>query len=209
MVYAEGQFFKRAHLRRIGWTNGIIGLLMPEPDGSMTTDHPWGRIESFRIYRRDRAKAFEATPDFQRMIAERLVRRKALGGRCGSPLELLLDGIVLPVVAWSQHVNLAFDNYNEWCLNHCNFWIPRISPRSSPSPVARLCVNYLRHNLTDYDKILNENVRKLGIHVYPLVKCKVIEQIATKYLRLVGECHRQFMLMKNASKGATAICSRA
>jgi hypothetical protein len=201
MAYAGRRFFKRAQLRQRGWTNGMINLLMPDPDGTIPTDHPKAHAGSFRVFHRDRVRAIEGTTEFQRLVAERLAKRKALGCCARSPLELLLDGIVVPVIAWDRLVNLACDNYNDWCLVHSSLWRRRISSSSSPSFVARVCVNYLRHNLTDYDELLKENVRRLGIHVYPLVKRRVIEQIVTRYPRLVGECYRQLMLMSSASKG--------
>jgi hypothetical protein len=172
---------------------------MPVPDDTMPADYPYARAQSFRIYRRERVKAIEATAEFQKMVADRLARRNGLGCRGRTPIEQLLAGIEVPVVPWDQLAKLACDDYNLWCRYHRALWTREISADSSPHLVARVCVNYLRHNLTDYDELVKQNVIRLGIHVYPLLKRAIIEQIARHYPRLVRECYRQLMRMSTNS----------
>jgi hypothetical protein len=204
MAYAGNHFFKRAQLRRRGWSNCMISLFMSVPDGTMPTDYPGARFKTFRIFRRERVKTIEATPEFQQAIGERLARRKALHCRARTPLELLIAGITVPAIPWVRLVDLTCRNYNEWAKDHPSLWKRTISPDSSAALLPRIVVNYLRHNMTDYDEIIRENVRRIGIHVYPLIKRTVIEQIASKYPRLVVECRRQLCMMDNASQAPSS-----
>jgi hypothetical protein len=191
MAYAGDRFFKRSQLRRRGWTNSLIARFMPEPDGNLPTDHPVANCETFRIFLRSRVKAIESTPEFQRAVQDRISMRRALHRVARTPLEHLLAGITVPVVPWNVLVTRACNNYNRWCQRHERIRTEPVTPTPSTAMVTRIVVNYLRHNLTDYDEILKDNVRLLGIHVYPILKKAVIEQIASKYPRLAVECRSQ------------------
>lgn len=58
--------------------------------------------------------------------------------------------------------------------------------------LIRWIVNYIRHNLVDYDNFLYKISGKVGsIGVYPEIKTAVLEKIAVAYPQYKEECERQ------------------
>lgn len=58
--------------------------------------------------------------------------------------------------------------------------------------LERWAVNYIRHNLTDYDEGLYSAKGEVGTHEeYERYKCAVLDAIADAYPALRGECRRQ------------------
>jgi len=56
----------------------------------------------------------------------------------------------------------------------------------------RIEVNYIRHNLTEYDRELEEMAGKIGVKEAVIkIKNRILDSIAEKYPELKGECVKQ------------------
>ena len=86
----------------------------------------------------------------------------------------------------------AIANYNNWNKNRGDF--EALSTTSGPKTLTRLKVNYIRHNLTVYDKELESYFGKTGIkEAIMLFRQRVYEEIGKIYPELKGECEKQYL----------------
>jgi len=92
-------------------------------------------------------------------------------------------------------VNCAIVSYNAfheemlWQRGHD---YERASEQSDPADLSRITVNYIRHNLTEYDTHLEELVGQVGVSkAGRVIRCRVYAQIATRYPEYAEERKRQ------------------
>jgi len=91
----------------------------------------------------------------------------------------------------------AIDAYNEWetvKANTSNHYEPNyITSTPSRAFLDRITVNYIRHELTEYDERLCEEKGKVGkASFYIKYKLGVLDAIAKAYPKYAAECERQF-----------------
>lgn len=78
--------------------------------------------------------------------------------------------------------------YEDACYEYENFTLRTPNEET----LNRWVVNYIRHNLVNYDYTLGENRGKVGKdEAYPVYKKAVLERIATVYPKYAAECKRQ------------------
>ena len=78
--------------------------------------------------------------------------------------------------------------YEDACYEYENFTLRTPNEET----LNRWVVNYIRHNLVNYDYTLGENRGKVGKdEPYPAYKKAVLERIATVYPKYAAECKRQ------------------
>ena len=78
--------------------------------------------------------------------------------------------------------------YEDACYEYENFTLRTPNEET----LNRWVVNYIRHNLVNYDYTLGENREKVGKdEPYPAYKKAVLERIATVYPKYAAECKRQ------------------
>jgi hypothetical protein len=83
------------------------------------------------------------------------------------------------------------DREDDWGDDWEYFDKREASPDSDKSFLDRICVNYIRHALTDYDYAISERGKVGGRLVYQPVRRKVFEEIAKMYPEFAEECQRQ------------------
>ena len=68
--------------------------------------------------------------------------------------------------------------------------------------LSRIMVNYIRHNLTSYEDLLEELRGKEGKYeAYTKLKNKILEKIAEVYPELKEECNRQMVIKRDNKNG--------
>jgi len=90
----------------------------------------------------------------------------------------------------------AIAAYNEWesikASTSDNYEPKLIKTTPSRAFLDRITVNYIRHNLTEYDERLCEEKGKVGrYHFYGRYKAGVLDAIAKAYPQYAAECERQ------------------
>jgi hypothetical protein len=154
-----------------------------------------------RLYARARVEATEGTDEFQdrqsaalrraavsRAVAERH-RAKTMGRIKAARIEVPLlgwDELVERAVAHRNHRNLeyAFERGEDPYL--------AAAGEVDDSTLVRWSVNYLRHALSDYDRLLDELTGATGkADASALLRQRVYEAIARTYPHLGAECDRQ------------------
>jgi hypothetical protein len=183
-------------LRDRGWTEDGIGRFLGDPD--RTAPNPRYRNSApMRLYARRRVHQAESTPEWQawrdgrerrRPAAQRAVetkRAKLLAALEAQPLPALpvLSREALRQQAYAHWRSLSLDRGRE----------PNDGPgtESNDEFQDRLCVNYLRHECSDYENRLltlyGQTGREEG---YELIRNQIDDAIMDQYPYLIEACAR-------------------
>jgi hypothetical protein len=82
---------------------------------------------------------------------------------------------------------LAVNEYNEYKHSQGDYVLD-ISINSKPALLDRIRKNYIRHNLTNYDKILDEIIGHKDMRdVYPILKQKVMDRIDIEWKKQAAQ----------------------
>lgn len=176
-------------LLRNGWSKSVVVNLLGEPD---LRKKIYGRSAPACLYCLDRVIAAESTPAFIDG-KDILAKRKAAGVKA---VKTKIDKLMSDIAKMSvvvQPVNprrlqqMAIDAYNDW-----NVLRDPASANSDEMFLQRICVNFIRHNLTEYDQALWAIAGKTGKDLaVTAIRQKVFSAIATVYPKFKDECFRQ------------------
>jgi transcriptional regulator GlxA family with amidase domain len=177
-------------LERPGWSRKLVEKLLGEPD---VRKKVYGYGKKLCLYSMDRILAAESSREFadqQESLAKRqIAAQKAVETKQQNLLEAVKAmEITVERIDRKQLKKLAVDAYNER-----NLFTDRFADLdSSKDFLDRICVNYVRHNLTEYDAALEEIAGKVGNQeALILIRLKVYTAIAEAYPELAAECNRQ------------------
>jgi hypothetical protein len=196
-------------LRERGWTPAMIRDLLGEPDE--TRPNPVYRSAApVRLWDEDRVTGAEAATGFAGLAA-RGARRSAAGTaaadsrRAALAAEIAAVIITVPVLHRDALTRRACDAYNrrQWDVRADADWDWALaSENSDPAFLERIAVNYLRHELTDYESHLDAIAGRTGVRDGErLVRARVYDAIASAYPDLAAECRRQ-LAWREAQDGA-------
>jgi hypothetical protein len=191
---------KTALLEREGWSLSLVNSLLGEPDDRK-------KVAGYRIplalFNLCRVEQAEASLEFIKAQPE-LARRKAAAVKAkATKIERLeettramrITVLKLPLDRVQEE---AIDHYNDretemWLAGRRSVDDDRSADKdSNPAFLKRIMVNYIRHELTEYDRTLETTIGKVGRYsVIPELMNRVFTQIADTYPELADECRRQ------------------
>lgn len=192
-------------LRARGWTPALIRQFLGAPDGER--DNPHGRAAApMRLYLQSRVDAAQQEPAFQQALARaqhRQASAQAVVDRKREALAAWVDGLTIQVPLLEAEVLLqrACAHYNR--AEHVPDGVLerqarqgadrlRATPKSDPAFLARITVNYLRHQCTTYEQLLMQTLGHVGVEAAAAaIRQKVLAAIAAQYPPLGAECARQ------------------
>jgi hypothetical protein len=202
LCYAPDHLLTLAELaRRPGWSRSLVSRLLGAHD--VEEPNPWYRNAApLRLYRFSRVAEAERSPEFA-AAADRVAKRKDAAARAVETkrrrLVEYVDGLAIEI-PWLDRETLtrrACDQYNarQWERAERHQDCERFreaTPESDPEFLDRISVNYLRHRCSCYDRELRRMAGKVGAdEVYPALRRKVLEAIASTYPALAPEALRQ------------------
>ncbi|MDD2741263.1 MAG: hypothetical protein PHV02_03260 [Rhodocyclaceae bacterium] len=186
----EPNLTQTAILERTGWTKTLLLKLLGEPDLRKKIH---GRTQLACLYREVRVLEAEGSAAFA-AAQDGIQKRKAAGKKA---VETKIEKLMLAVAEMRvtvQHVGIdkvrrdAIRSYNDWHWDSC---MPA-SLKSEPEFLDRITVNYIRHELTDYDYALEEVAGKVGVQIaIDTIRDKIYASIANAYPVLAQECKKQ------------------
>lgn len=204
------EYLNKTQIKDRGWTETAIKRFLGKPDRTCKNPHGRHRIKHYLI---DRIEEVEATPEFQawqeKYLQQRTMRREAARKAAQSRRQNTLA----KVKAWSPDVpyfkkrkltRLAVDHYNysEWPRRRSDHLA---SVNDDPSFLARIMVNFLRHEATSYDAVVDRLSGRAGrSEAYRVAKQRVLTAIGSRYPYLRKECERQASAIQDEPP-----CSRA
>ena len=180
---------KTAVIDRSGWTTTLVTRLLGEPDQRKKV---LGRSTSLALYALARVELAETSPEFAQAQAAIAKRKLAAAKAVATKTARLVQAIqAMPITVerlkLSRLQQLAIDSYNARSHGH-SF----ASRNDDPAFLERITVNFVRHELTQYDQALWEAAGKTGIaQAVTEIRRRVYGAIAQAYPSLCDECARQ------------------
>jgi hypothetical protein len=183
-------------VRERGWTDAMIRDLLGEPDATRTNPI-YRSAPPARFYSLIRVQAAEAEEKFTQRRDAAAKRSATSSAAAERKRQELLEGIApipspaVAVLPMAELIQRACDAYNDYqSANRREYdWA---SPRSRPDFLDRIMVNYLRHELTPYEKRLYEVAGRVGVRdAEQMIRESVYDAIAGAYPHLQNECGRQ------------------
>ncbi len=180
---------KSALLERAGWTATLVSRLLGEPDQRKKV---FGRTNPLALYALARIEQAEATADFaqaQAGIAKRkIAAAKAVATKTAN-LMAAIDAMPITVerLGLTNIKRQAIDSYNRRSRGDS-----LATNSDDPAFLDRITLNFIRHELTEYDLALLEVARKTGVALaVTRIRRRVYSAIAQAYPSLSDECERQ------------------
>jgi len=178
-----------AILFRIGWSRTLIANLLGEPDARKKV---FGRTNPTCLYLSERVIAAEASEAFA-LAQDKLAKRRAAATIA---VKTKTDDLMAAVESMQINVRvleastlqkLAIRAYNDFSRNE-NF----ASHDDDPLFLERIKVNFIRHELTQYDHALERTAGKTGKQkAVSAIRARVYAAIASAYPGYREECARQ------------------
>lgn len=180
---------KSALLIRAGWTATLASRLLGEPDQRKKV---FGRTVPLALYEVSRIEQAEAGADFalaQASVAKRKVAAAKAVATKTANLMAAIEAMPITVerLGLADVKRQAIDSYN--MRSHGDSFA---SIADDPAFLERITVNFIRHELAEYDVALWEAAGKTGIaRAVAEIRRRVYSAIAQAYPALSSECERQ------------------
>lgn len=174
-----------------GWTPAMVRTLLGTPDRTRPNPH-YRRAAPMRLWALARVAAAEASPGFAARQAKAAARSAASSASAARKKHDLAERISavevrVPLLDRDELVWQACESYNSRSRGDL-----RATPDSDPEFLDRICVNYLRHELTGYEAELDALYGQVGRkEARDIIRAKVYDAIADAYPDLAAECSRQ------------------
>lgn len=186
-------------LRERGWTPAMVRDLLGDPD-ALCKNPVYRTAAPMRLWSLDRVARMEGDPEFERRRAL-AQRRSAASSRAAARRrdELLAEVAQVPVgvpkLTRDRLTRQACAHYNNFRSGRWDYDDDEFTPAtldSDPAFLERITVNYLRHELTNYEEQLWALFGRVGRNeAEELVRERVYRAIAEAYPELAAECDRQ------------------
>lgn len=189
----DDSFVSKSGLSARGWTDSLISRFLSEPDRYKKNPH-YACAAPMKLYLLERVEKVESDPQFQEARAKSEVRKraskKAVETKTAKTLEEVDKAVQVkvPEMARERLIKLACDHFNR----RISYEAEPASIDSDPAFLERICVNFLRHRMTKYDRYLDELYKKVGkSEGIEMVRQRVYKAIGDAYPWLTAECERQ------------------
>lgn len=181
-----------------GWTKTMIPRFLPEP---ILKPNPFYRSAApMKLWRKEDVENAEATEEFakaksiadkRKKSAEKAVETKTNALR--ADMKAFIESIRVEVIPNGELRKLAVEArqmwYEETEQTSKYGWDAMNADQATKD---RWVVNFIRHNLTEYDENLAEMKGKTGVReLYPEYKEAILKKIAEAYPKYRRECERQ------------------
>jgi hypothetical protein len=191
----ESLLTRTSVIQRPGWSLTLVVRLLGEPDQRKKV---FGRSTPLALYSLHRVEQAEASEAFLTAQAA-LSKRKASAERAVATKKAKLLEAVRSMRIHVRSMPLdrvrksAVDSYNNRSASFASF-------SDDPAFLDRITVNFIRHELTEYDLALWEAAGKTGVNeAVFVIRERIYAAIAEVYPSLGDECDRQ--LEARASAG--------
>lgn len=190
----DAAYITKSMLKERGWTKKTIKSLYPVCD--LTKPNPRYKMASpMKLYHLGKVEGIEQSEEFKKYQLESLSRKKA----AMKAVDTKKDRLFAEIASWRANIRKiplskartdAIEYYNHWSLFHGSD--KHASLDSDQGLLDRITVNYLRHNLSNYEPGLSKLFNRVGMaEAYKTWKIKILEVIAEIYPELAHEVKRQ------------------
>lgn len=193
MEEQKEQLISQTTVLSMGFTKSMIDKLLPPP--ILKRNPHYASSSPMKLWREDDVRSVMETQEFQTMAAKSAARKAASAKAVETKrqkAELLTDELIknIKVRRWNMAVleRKTLDDKELRNLEHGNFDMPMPDTKT----LERWMVNFIRHNLCEYDDSLEELFGLVGKdELYQRLKSETLAKIAEVYPELEAECKRQ------------------
>lgn len=199
------EYLSRGKLKEEGWTDGLIQKFMPLCDKEKKNPY-YASASPMKLYLLERVKQIENSNKFKIELAKSQPRKKASYKAVETKLKKIRDYIkTLKIIVKKIPIDIiqkkAIKDYNDFKeaieIERGGFDYQKATINSDTLFLNRICVNYIRHNLTMYENELEKIFGKVGSkEAYCLLNEKIYSVISSTYPTFSDECSNQ-LLRKN------------
>lgn len=193
MEKQKEQLISQATVLSMGFTKSMIDKLLPSP--VLKRNPHYASSSPMKLWREDDVRSVMETQEFQTMAAKAAARKAASAKAVETKrqkAELLTDELIknIKVRRWNMAVleRKTLDDKELRNLEHGNYDMPMPDTKT----LERWMVNFIRHNLCEYNDSLEELFGLVGKdELYQRLKSETLAKIAEVYPELEAECKRQ------------------
>ena len=175
-------------LSRPGWSKTILINLLGEPDKRRKQ---LGRSNYFCLYLLERVEAAEKSEQFHNFQTALSIRKLSAQKAVKTKTAKLMNAVTLMKICVNKIENVesqAIEAYN--AIQRDEDY--RATTNFEKKFLNRITVNFIRHELTEYDRSLEEIAGKAGVtNAVNEIRNKVYSAIADTYPEYDEECSRQ------------------
>jgi hypothetical protein len=189
----EEKWISLAGLKARGWTPKLIGRFLGEPERTVPNPH-YRSAAPMRLWSLEAVLRAEQDPAFQEALVQAQRRKEAARKGALRRRELTLElARELPIEIERIPPDELLQIVQEDYFAYEGRWV-EFKPWGKPDPLRdRLCVNYLRHQATEYDLHLETLQGKTGIaEAYLVLWERIMRAIEEAYPELRAEVRRQY-----------------
>lgn len=187
------QLISQSGVLSMGFTKSMIDKLLPPP--VLKRNPRYASAAPMKLWREEDVRSVMETQEFQKMSAKSAARKAAAAKAVETKrqnAELVTDELIkhISVRRWNMATleRKTLDEKELRNLEHGNYDVPTPDART----LERWMVNFIRHNLCDYDDNLDELFGLVGKEeLYKKLKAETLAKIAEVYPELKEECKRQ------------------
>ena len=187
-MHTNDTMTKQSVLQRPGWSAAILKKLLGEPDERKERGSRYAPLCLFGV---KRVEAAEASPDFAAAQAKReaaSARSRAVAERKRNELLDRIDAMPISVHVVKNPTARAIESYNQRQIDIGRYENANASKNSDPDFLERITVNYIRHELTEYDANLDSTFGQIGTDAANArIRNRVLLAIADAYPHLRAE----------------------
>lgn len=189
----------KTELLSIGWTKKLIEELLPVPE--LKVNPRYKNSPKMKLWNKndvDKAmQTIEFTTYQEKAKKKRQAAQKAVDTKINNLMQEIskkISNINVSIIDFNELVRLTLEAKQNWYnQNSYDYNNTKNAYETDKQTINRWVVNYIRHNLTDYDENLYNIFGKVGCHdAYIKYRKAVLNKIVESYPEYREECLKQF-----------------
>jgi hypothetical protein len=183
----EKIFFCSSELKRRGWTEGMIKKFLPKPDETKT--NPIVKCAApMKLYKIKRVERIEKSEKFIKAM-ESISKRKAAARKA-------VETKTAKTIEWANSIKFNVPTFNrdklqKKAIYHYEQFHDTCVGSIDDEFAARISTNYIRHECTNYERVLGALGGKVGrAKAYEIIKGKVNQAIVDQHEWLKFDYHQ-------------------
>ena len=179
-------------IKQMGFTDSIIKTLNIVP--TEIKPNPHNKKNFMKLYSEEHIDSILKSSEFVNLVGKNINRRLGALKSTTTKVEKLMrdiDNLNITIKRIENVELLALHQYNEYNITQLRL----ANVKDDVRFLDRLCVNYIRHELTNYDNSLDFTVGKVGKYkAFNRINEKIYTRIKEVYPQYSEECDRQLKI---------------
>jgi hypothetical protein len=175
----QKNYYRSSELKQRGWTEGLIKKFLPKPDETKT--NPIVKSAApMKLYKIKRVERIEKSEKFIKAM-ESISKRKAAARKA-------VETKTAKTIEWANSVNFNVPTFSKDKLernaiyHYQQYHDTIICGPIDEDFINRISTNYIRHECTKYDRILDSLYGSVGKQkAYDIIKEKINQEIRKKH----------------------------